>query len=249
MTLLALLQARNEERFLPGWLVNLAEVVDGIVALDDGSDDTTAEILSAHPKVIELIRKPHADQWDERGNHMALIKAGRRHGAAWFLCIDADERVERRFGPNVADLIAREDVDAYSLRLRELWGDRSHYRTDGIWDSKARYQLFRNNPEHRRFDPRPLHRSWMPLEIVVNLERAGSHSGFNLYHLGMLSPADRNARHARYKMLDPESRFQAQGYDYLIDEAGLQLATVAKEQDFVPFCDPALADQSAAIMA
>ena len=120
MTLLALLQARNEERFLPGWLVNLAEVVDGIVALDDGSDDTTAEILSAHPKVIELIRKPHADQWDERGNHMALIKAGRRHGAAWFLCIDADERVERRFGPNVADLIAREDVDAYSLRLREL---------------------------------------------------------------------------------------------------------------------------------
>ena len=138
------------------------------------------------------------------------------------------------FGPNVADLIAREDVDAYSLRLRELWGDRSHYRTDGIWDSKARYQLFRNNPEHRRFDPRPLHRSWMPLEIVVSLERAGSHSGFNLYHLGMLSPEDRNARHARYKMLDPESRFQAQGYDYLIDETGLQLATVAKERDFVP---------------
>jgi glycosyltransferase involved in cell wall biosynthesis len=248
MTLLVLLQARNEQRFLPGWLANVADIVDGIVALDDGSDDATAEILSAHPKVIELIRKPYTGQWDERGNHMALIKAGRRHGASWFLCIDADERVELPFGPKVADLIVREDVDAYSLRLRELWGDRRHYRTDGIWGSKARYRLFRNNPEHRKFDPRLLHRSWMPLEILASLERAGRHSGLNLYHLGMLSPEDRAARHARYKRLDPESRFQAQGYDYLIDETGLQLATVPKERDFVPLCDPALAAPVAALM-
>jgi hypothetical protein len=61
LTLLALLQARNEERFLPGWLANINEIVDGIVALDDGSDDATAEMLAAHPKTVELIRKPRSD--------------------------------------------------------------------------------------------------------------------------------------------------------------------------------------------
>ncbi len=243
MTLLALLQARNEERFLPGWLANVGEFVDGIVAVDDGSDDATADILEAHPKTVELIRKPRSDHWDERGNQMALIKAGRRHGATWFFCMDADERAEQRFSADVAALIARADhegVDAYSLRLRELWGDRGHYRIDGVWGGKARYRLFRNNPEHRRFDPRPLHRSWIPLEIVANLDRAALHSGYNLYHLGMIRREDRAARHARYKALDPESRFQAQGYDYLVDETGLQLAAVPADRDFVPVCDPAL---------
>jgi glycosyltransferase involved in cell wall biosynthesis len=242
LTLLALLQARNEERFLPGWLANVSEIVDGIVALDDGSDDATAEMLAAHPKTVELIRKPRSDAWDERGNQMALIKAGRRYRAAWFFCMDADERAERCFGSAVSDLIARADregIDAYSLRLRELWGDRGHYRIDGIWGGKARYRLFRNNPEHRRFDPRPLHRSWMPLEIVATLERAALHSGYNLYHLGMISREDRAARHARYKALDPENRFQAQGYDYLIDETEVQLAAVPIDRDFVPLCDPA----------
>jgi hypothetical protein len=245
MTLLALLQARNEERFLPGWLANVAEIVDGFVALDDGSHDATADILGAHPKTIELIRKPVGERWDERGNQIDLIRTGRRHGASWFLCKDADERIEKRFGESIAHLLAqadREGIDAYSFRLRELLNDRHHYRSDGIWGSKARFRLFRNNPEHRRFDPRPLHRVWMPLEIVANLARKGSHSGFNLYHLRMIMPRDRMARHARYKALDPDNRFQPQGYDYLIEESGLQVAVIPNERDFVPSFDPALSE-------
>ena len=180
MTLLALLQARNEERAISGWLTNVSDIVDGIIALDDGSEDGTATLLASHPKTVELIRKPQVAEWDERGNQMALIKAGQNHGATWFLCLDADERVETRFGTAVRTLLSEADergVDAYSLRLIELWNDRNHYRVDGIWGTKARYRLFRNNPAHRRFDPRPLHRNWMPLEIVANLKKCrGTHT-------------------------------------------------------------------------
>ena len=42
MTIIALLQARDEERYLKGWLENVAPAVDGIVALDDVSIDGTA---------------------------------------------------------------------------------------------------------------------------------------------------------------------------------------------------------------
>ena len=67
MSLIALLQARDEERFLSGWLENVAPAVDGIVALDDGSQDATAAILAAHPKTLEVICNPPGQAWNERG--------------------------------------------------------------------------------------------------------------------------------------------------------------------------------------
>jgi hypothetical protein len=244
VTLLALLQARNEARYLPGWLANVAPAVDGIIALDDGSEDATADLLRAHPKVIALIANPPGRPWNERANHMALIQAARAHGGGWLLAIDADERLEQRFTAEAPRLLAEaeaKDIQAYTLQLRELWNDRRHYRTDGIWTGKARYRLFRNLAEHTKFDPRPLHRYWMPLEIVANLARAGAHLDLNLYHLRMIRPADRAARHARYRALDPQNRFQPQGYDYLIDESGLQLAEISADRDFLPWDDPAAA--------
>lgn len=252
MTVFALLQARDEERYLHGWLANVEPFVDGIVALDDGSRDTTPEMLAAHPKVVEVMHKPPGGDWDERGNHMALIKAGRRHGASWFLCLDADERVERRFGRDIRRLVERartEGIDAYALRLCELWGDRRHYRVDGVWGSKTRYRFFRNDPDHRKFDPRPLHRTWMPLEIAMNLERVGRPIDYNLYHLRMIEAVDRAARHARYTAMDPTGRFQKNGYDYLIDETGLRLAQVPADRDFLPADEGAVERQAATVPA
>ncbi|MEZ5831263.1 MAG: glycosyltransferase family 2 protein [Dongiaceae bacterium] len=243
VTLIALLQARNEQRFLPGWLENVAPCVDGIIALDDGSIDATAEILRAHPKVIELLSNPPGRQWDERGNQMALVQAGRRHGAGWFLCVDADERLERAFATNARDLLREADakgIDVYSLQLRDLWGDRRHYRCDGIWNQTIRFRLFRNNPTHRKFDPRPLHRLWMPLEIAVNSDTRGRHSEINLYHLRLIAAADRAARVARYQALDPLQLYQGYSYSRFTDETGLRLQEIPPERDFLPQDDPAI---------
>lgn len=244
MSVVALLQARNEQRFLPGWLENVAPAVEGIVALDDGSTDTTADLLRAHPQTIELLQNPPGTAWDERANHMALLRAGRRHGADWFLVVDADERLEQKFARDLPQVLAEAEakgIEAYSLQLRELWNDRRHYRADGLWKGKARFRLFRNREQHTKFDPRPLHRYWMPLEIATNLAKVGAHLPHNLYHLRMIRPEDRAARHRRYVELDPHGRYQPQGYDYLVDESGMVLAEVAPERDFLPLEDPAAA--------
>jgi len=244
MTLIALIQVRNEQRFLPGWLENTAPSVDGIIALDDGSTDATAEILRAHPKTIELLSNPPGRPWDERGNQMALIHAGRRHGAKWFLCTDADHRMERAFSTRVGDLLRRADEDGihiYSFRLRELWGDRRHYRSDGDWNTAVRYRLFRNDPSHRRFDPRPLHRYWFPFELASKLATCGRHTELNIYHLRMIAQSDRVARLARYEEIDPQGLYEPKkGYRYLIDEAGLERVEVPPGRDFLPVDDPAI---------
>jgi hypothetical protein len=246
MTLVALLQARNEERLLPGWLANIAPAVDSIVALDDGSQDRTPEILTAHPKVIQLLRNPPGKSWDERANQVALVKAARQHGD-WAIAVDADERIEARFATRVGSLLAdaeRDKVNCLCFTLRELWGDRHHYRVDGDWGRRMRYRLFRNDPAHHHFDPRKLHRFWMPLEVARGLSTRGRHTGCNLYHLTMIKEADRVARVRRYETLDPDHLFQSIGYDYLVDEEGLELKRIPPDRDFLPLDDPPTAESA-----
>ena len=236
MTLVALLQARDEEPNLSGWLTNITPCVDTIVALDDGSTDATAAILEAHPKVARLLRNPPGKPWDERANQVALVKAAREFGE-WALAIDADERLETRFADAAPSLLRQaqaDGIDCLCFSLRELWGDRNHYRIDGKWSRRTRYRLFRNDPAHRRFDPRPLHRFWMPLDIAINIETCGRHTGFNIYHLSMIERAKREARVQRYESLDPHHLYQSIGYAYLADERGLQVEAIPEGRDYLP---------------
>ncbi|MGI8805081.1 MAG: glycosyltransferase family 2 protein [Thermoleophilaceae bacterium] len=230
--LIALIAARNELRFLPGCLANLAPHVDGIVALDDGSTDGTAECLAAHPKVLEVLRTPpDRAAWDEVGNYRELVHAGLRHGAEWFLVLDADERLERGFRARAERVIRRGErrgMSGFALRLCDVWDSPKHFRADGVWGRKSVPRLFRARADHE-FDTRPLHGSKAPLQA-----RRGEiwpRCDLIIYHLRMLRPEDRLARRRRYETLDPEARFQPlTGYAYLTDETGLRLRRIRRRR-------------------
>jgi hypothetical protein len=235
-SLVALLACRNEMRFLPGYLANVAPNVDGIVALDDGSTDGSHELLQSSPEVLEVLRvPPDRPRWDEVGNHRRLVAAALRHRADWLVCVDADERVERGFRARAERTIQsgrRLGRTAYAVQLRELWGSREHYRVDGVWGRKATARLFRARPDHE-FDTRPLHAHKAPLQARDSGGRFPV-ADLIVYHLRMIRPEDRLARRRRYEALDPEARWQpGEGYAYLTDEEGLTLRSMRSGRRFV----------------
>jgi hypothetical protein len=233
--LLALVAVRDEMRYLPGFVANVAPQVDGIVALDDGSTDRSAAFLATRPEVIELLRVPPArPAWEEVENHRALVAASLRRRADWVLQLDADHRLEREFRARCEQVIRRGEAigdSAYTLPLRELWGSPRTFRVDGIWGCKRRARLFKPRPDHE-FDTRPLHAVKAPLQARRNGEFP--FADLVVYHLRMIDPEDRRRRRARYEALDPEARHQEPGvgYAYLTDERGLRLEEIPPDRDY-----------------
>jgi len=234
--LIALLAFRDEAAYLPGYLRNVGPHVDGIVALDDGSSDGSAELLEGRPEVLELLRVPPGrPAWDEPANYRALVTAAQRHGPGWAISLDADERVEHRFRARAERAIARGrrfGLTAFSVRLRELWDSGETWRSDGVWGDKGPPRMFELRPDHE-FDERALHAGKVPLQ-ARRVRGSVPRADLIVYHLRMISPEARAARRARYEELDPTAELQPrEGYAYLTDDRGLKLRRVGRRRGYV----------------
>ena len=232
--LLALIPFRDEMRFLPGFFENVSPHVDGVVALDDQSSDDSGAFAAHQESVVELLRVPHGAQDDNEDSLLrrALIEAAWEHGADWLLGIDADERLEDGFRARAEDAIRRADRDghdAYFVPWLELW-EPSHYRADGVWGAKRKPCLFRSSRDHV-FDDRRIHSHWASLPMP---EGGWPAADARIYHLRMIDPADRIARVERYRGLDPDRVWQPIGYDYLLDEEGMELRAIEPGRGYRP---------------
>jgi len=220
-------------RFLPGLFENLAGQVDGVVALDDQSRDGSRAFVEAQPLLLELLTvKPGAQEELEDGrNHRALTEAAWAHDADWLFGVDADERVERDFRRRADAEIDAAEADgeaALWVPFRELWGAADQMRVDGIWGGKRKACLFKADRDHR-FDDRRVHAIWAPWPPPAGDYREAD---LRLYHLRMIDPADRRARVERYRRIDPELRWQPIGYEYLLDERGIELRAVEPGREY-----------------
>jgi glycosyltransferase involved in cell wall biosynthesis len=223
-------------RYLADWLRNVPPQVDGVIALDDGSEDGSAERLASHLSVLELVRRPRRDggELDEAENRRLLYAAAARHRPDWLVAIDADERVERRFRRRAEREIARltlAGATAASVEIRELWDRPDRMRVDGAWGEKRQARLFAWRPGIEA-DPQRLHGHWAPLSGLV--DGAFPPADLLVYHLRMLRREDRAARRRRWESLDPVCRYQPIGYAHLTDETNLELAPLPRGRDYRP---------------
>lgn len=234
--ILALLAFRNEMRFLPDYFENIRPLVDGVVALDDGSTDGSTEFVAHQPEVLQLLRLPphEVHHWDDALNHRRLVEAAWEHHPDWLLGLDADERLEQGFRERAEQEIARgrqKGHRAYRLHLREIWDDPLSYRADGIWGTKSSARFFEARRDHE-FHMQRLHCHWAPLNSRENFDFPQADLYF--YHLRMLTPEDRAARQARYEGLDPGRDFQSIGYGYMTETEGLRLERIATGREYRP---------------
>ena len=233
--LLALLPFRDEMRFLSGLFENLDGQVDGVVALDDGSREDSRAFVESQPLLVDLVSVP-ADVHDpmkDGWRHRALVEAAWKHSPDWLLGVDVDERLERGFRRRAErEIEAAEQAGEVALWVpfRELWDAPDRVRVDGIWGQKRKACLFKADRGHR-FDERPLHSIWAPWPPPMGEYPMAD---LRLYHLRMIRAEDRQARAERYRRLDPGRDWQAIGYDYLVDEEGLELEPLEQGRDYVP---------------
>lgn len=221
-------------RWLPGLLANLDGHFDGIIALDDQSVDGSGDFLARQPGVLEVLRvEPGAQgELEIDRNHRRLVEAAWRHDPDWLFGIDADERVEPEFRERAEQEIDAAEArghDALWVPWRELWDRPDQFRSDGLWGRKQKACLFRSRRDHV-FDDNRVHAIWASMPVDPTWVRAD----LELFHLRMLTEQDRRDRHARYLRVDPDRQWQPIGYDYMLDEAGLELTAVPPHRVFRP---------------
>ena len=210
--IVALLPVRNGAADLPGWFASVEGVVDAVIALDDGSTDTTATLLASEPIVHEVLTNPSRPDetgWDDRANRQRLLDAAIEADADWVLWLDADERLASGDGQVLRRFVEHEaDPDeAYGFALFDRVGP------DGFApEPKWVYRLHACRPGDR-FPDRRLH--FPPVPTRVDRGR-WLRTSLRLEHLGMATTDRRRARHEKYRKVDPDHRWQ-RTYDHLLE--------------------------------
>lgn len=131
MKIIALLPVKNEAWILPTYLSSVMRVADEIVALDDGSTDSSRTILEAagasvfsHDFGTERIVQMSA-------RRTLLLEEGRRRGGTHFIWLDADEAFSLDFLPLARETIASlKEGEKLSMRWVHLWKNTAQYLDD-----------------------------------------------------------------------------------------------------------------------
>jgi len=151
MKLTALLAFKNEEWILPAYISSIAEVVDEIVAVDDGSTDNSAALLTGAGALVKTHSGNARAGWDENNIRDSLLKLGRERGGTHFLCLDADEALTAP-----AQLVLRDEISSLdpgqklAMQWLALWKDPRRFRNDAsVWSDNFKDFAFADDGANR----------------------------------------------------------------------------------------------------
>lgn len=197
-----------------------------------------ADYIPDLKKNLEGLVDDYIIQFDKDGDLMknegkyrtAMIHEAEKKGADWVVLLDPDERFERDAVKKVRQWLESYTGEKvmFEFNFRELYSP-DQYRMDGVWNEKKRIPVFPILPENK-YSEAKIHAQKHPLNDdyrVIN-------TGLNIYHLKHIRPELRQQRRDLYNKLDPERKNQPLGYDYLVDESGMQLKKIDRTRMYSP---------------
>lgn len=202
----------------------IAPVVDRVIFFNDASFPERWQQGNNVEVLCSLRMKP---EWHDYANRLALLARATAYECDWVLWVDDDWTFPGITRERLFEQISRADAEhrcGVNYSLREMW-DEKHYRSDGIWKEKRRTVLQKNSLSYRGITWReshlqPLHA--MPLPASWNMLETDC----EVLHWGMCSPYLRKQRVDKHNKLDPDKKWQQMGYDYMIDETGIELTPI-----------------------
>jgi hypothetical protein len=194
----------RDKHLVAGALINLSWV-DEIIAYDNSG-------------------KPY----NEREMRLEMKRRAIAKGADWILELDPDERFEKNASKVFREVTRTKQKVVYQVHFRELYTPDS-YRIDGIWGKKHRMSLYPVYPDQKIKNKKFNMKTW---PVTPDYKRVAL--DVNLYHLKMIEPENRIKRVEWLKTIDPNAETQARGYDYLLDDTGIELEKIPSGREYFP---------------
>ncbi|MBL0061716.1 MAG: glycosyltransferase [bacterium] len=223
----AMMNIRNEDRWLREVLDSAARLCDGIIAYDAGSTDKTLEICQLHPAVFAF-QQGIETATDKARDKNRMYTLALEHKFDWMLCIDGDEVLEPTAPERMLNEIRNcpRNVSQIDFEFLYLWNDRKHYRTDGIYTGIYHPCLFRplnQKWNELRFEPTHhggnLHCERTPQNLTGERIRAD----IKIEHLGYMFAEDRVRKYHWNKNKDVKHANEGY-YEHLLDQPQMTLA-------------------------
>lgn len=109
-TLSACIMVKNEEKFLPGCLESIKDIVDEIIIVDTGSTDNTINIAKSYG--AKIYHYPWRNHFSKARNQTIRYAT-----CDWILYIDADEELDKDDGPKLKQALNDDSVNVIYIPI------------------------------------------------------------------------------------------------------------------------------------
>jgi len=182
---------KNEEDIIGQTLQSLQGISDDIVVYDNGSTDTTAEVVKSYPVRF------HQGLWEGFGRTKNKANDLAKHD--WILSLDADESLDDEVKQALKQFQPDSEKTVYEVKFKNFLGKK--YLKYGEWGRDAHIRLF--NRKHVNWNDAPVHEELqVPADAVVKKLKGA------VLHQTMTDIDDYAKKMTKYAMMNAEKYFQ-----------------------------------------